>query len=447
MDSITTIQGRGDELIDVAGIERELAAMWRSASAEPGHGTVTRACRTNLVVLDGVAPELLEEITRRHPARLITATSPTTAGGGEATGTTPLSAHVSALCHLRPGGGGLLCSERIAFIVPPGAEARLASAIRALLVGDQPVAILGSPDALIRFGPTGLFRIADRVLVDSTGFPAGVWGGLVDAIGGAERLVDLAWLRLRGFRRAVAQTIVRSPMRKAVHRLEALDIGHAGRPSAAILVAAWLGHRLRWGRPRRPRVSASDGAGTSAVGPAANGGAGGGGRENGLRLLEVSGRGRRLRLRFGESQPPEDIVLLARTPDIELRAALNERDSLVHVVFGAGRARLRRDARQGARSGGSPPRRERIPITVPSLAGLVVEALEHRGICDRDAQPVFARARDMAQALASLSAMVPPPAAAGAAPAAAMPTAEEPTATPDTGGPGSGPDSEPSSRA
>ena len=72
MDPITTIQGRESGLIDVAAIERELAAMWRSASAERERGAVTRACRTNLILLDGIDPAVLEEVTRRHPARLIT---------------------------------------------------------------------------------------------------------------------------------------------------------------------------------------------------------------------------------------------------------------------------------------------------------------------------------------------------------------------------------------
>src|SRR5512139_2322843 len=105
MDPITTIQGRESGLIDVAAIERELAAMWRSASAERERGAVTRACRTNLIVLDGIDPAVLEEVTRRHPARLITVT---TAGNeaGEPAGGVPLAATVSALCHLRPGGGG-----------------------------------------------------------------------------------------------------------------------------------------------------------------------------------------------------------------------------------------------------------------------------------------------------------------------------------------------------
>ncbi len=388
MDPITTIQGRESGLIDVAAIERELAAMWRSASAERERGAVTRACRTNLIVLDGIDPAVLEEVTRRHPARLITVMR-----AGDEANAAPLAASVSALCHLRPGGGGLLCSERITFTVGADGAERLASAVRGLLVGELPVALLGTAEAIRDHAPANLLALADRVLFDSTGAVPEVWWDVVAATGDPARVTDLAWLRLASFRRAVAQAVAHSPLRKAVQRLESVDVGHAARPTAALLTAAWLGQRLRWGRPRRPRLA--PGAPPSAV-PAQP-----------PRVLEVSGRGRRVRLRFGTTQPPEDMVLLLRTPDFELRAALDEGAAMVNVIIGAGRMRLReRDRRRGAPAGGgNTARREHIPILVPGLGALVVDALEHRGLCDRDQGPVLGRARDMAAAYASTAAV------------------------------------------
>jgi glucose-6-phosphate dehydrogenase assembly protein OpcA len=412
MDFITTIQGRESGLIDVAEVERELAAMWRSASAEREHGAVTRACRTNLVVLDGIAPEAIEEITRHHPARLITVSM---AEGTAA----PLTAGVSALCHLRPGGGGLLCSERVAFAVAPGAEDRLASAVRGLLVGELPVAVLGSPDALLHHAPAGLLAMADHVLFDSTGSPPAVWSELARVIDTPARVVDLAWLRLAGFRRAVAEVVAHSQLRKAVQRLESVDIGHAGRPTAAMLVAAWLGQRLRWGRPRRPRIRPAPPAGTPRGAAPAH--------PDLLRVLEVSGRGRRVRLRIGETRPSDDLVLLLRMPDFELRAALDEQASVVTAIIGAGRTRLRRgDERRGPRGGDRmTARREHIPVIARPLPALVVDALEHRGLCDRDQWPVLGRARELAAAFASAAA-----GAAGAAEPAAEPAAEYPAGEP-----------------
>jgi glucose-6-phosphate dehydrogenase assembly protein OpcA len=390
MDPITTIQGRESGLIDVAAIERELAAMWRSASAERERGAVTRACRTNLIVLGGIAPAVLEDVTRRHPGRLITVAR-AEEEAGEGRSAPPLAAAVSALCHLRPGGGGLLCSERIAFTVGPDGDERLASAVRGLLIGELPVVLLGAV-AAIRQAPASLVSLADRVLFDSTGAAPEAWADVVDATGDPARITDLAWLRLAGFRRAIAQVIARSPLRKAVQRLESVDIGHAARPTAAFLTAAWLGQRLRWGRPRRPR-GAPGAAGAPAIAatpePAAP------------RALEVSGRGRRVRLRFGVTQPPEDLVLLLRTPELEMRAALDEVAGMAHVILGSGRARLRdRNRRGGSPKGdGAPARREHIPIRTPALGTLIVESLEHRGLCDCDREPVFGRACDLAAAV------------------------------------------------
>jgi hypothetical protein len=61
-------------------------------------------------------------------------------------------------------------------------------------------------------------------------------------------------------------------------------------------------------------------------------------------------------------------------------------------------------------------------VVIPALATLVVDALEHRGLCDRDQEPVLGRARDMAAAFASAAA------AAAAAAAAEIPAVESPAA-------------------
>jgi hypothetical protein len=144
-------------------------------------------------------------------------------------------------------------------------------------------------------------------------------------------------------------------------------------------------------------------------------------------MLEVSGRGRRVRLRIGTTRSPEDLVLLLRTPDFELRAALDEGAATVNVIIGAGRARLRdrNHRRRTPAGGGVTARRDHIPIVVPTLGALVVDALEHRGLCDRDQGPVFGRARDMAAAYASIAAAAAATAEA-AAPVAAAPAAGRP---------------------
>jgi len=377
--AITTIQGSKDDLVDLASIERELARMWRSVS-ERGKVAITRACRSNLVVLaEGESPEFVEEVTVRHPARLI-AVLRSVAADGE--GSPPIRAQVSALCHLREA-GGFVCSERIALTVKEGAENRVASVVSGLAVGGLPIAVIGQPAAVERYAGAGLLELADRILVDTTGAAPNVWTRLLGPAALERRLTDLAWTRLAEFRRAVARAIVRSPMRRAVDRLEAVDIAHARGFTPALLLAAWLGHRLRWGRPRRRRLM---------DGPVAAGAA------EDLRVFEVRARGRRLRLRLGEAREPEGLVLLLRAPEIELRVALAAEESVVTVALGAGRVRLRSGGRPGIRRGGSRAQ-ERVELKIPQPADLIVQALEHPGLCDVDASPVLARAMELAAEL------------------------------------------------
>jgi hypothetical protein len=401
----TTLASRSSEPIDVESVERELAAMWRSAS--PGGATgaqaerppVLRACRTNLVVLGEPTPSYVDEVTLRHPARLITV------GAAAESAAQALSAHVSALCHWGSG-GGLVCSERIAIAVGPGAESRVASAIRSLAVGDLPIVVHGRAAAVAPYAESGMLSAADRLILDASGAPLETWLRIAEAMPGrADAITDLAWLRLRPFRTFVARAMARSGFRKSIARLESVDVAHASDPAAALLLAGWIADRLRMGRPRVPRSPA--------------------GAENALAALDFPGRGRRIRLRFGPAPAGESLVLVLRTPDMELRAAI-EPPAAASVVIGPGRVRLlppggeRSDGPRGrgrrggggkqskARPGGSPrlwapSPRERTAMEWGSTAHLIVDALGHGAYCDETAPRVLDRALQMAAALTGRS--------------------------------------------
>jgi hypothetical protein len=98
-----------------------------------------------------------------------------------------------------------------------------------------------------------------------------------------------------------------------------------------------------------------------------------------------------VRLRLGETQGREALVLVLRTPEIELRAALAADETVASVTLGAGRLKLRRGGRPGIPRG-----RSRAPETmglkVKEPVSLVVDALKHPGLCDDDAAPVLERA-------------------------------------------------------
>jgi len=419
--SVTTLTSGQHDAIDVGAIERELREMWRRAvpeTPEAGDGPgdqpgdqsddqpgdqagdhrppVLRACRTNFVVLgDPIVPASVDEVILRHPARLITVCP---ADGGAA----GLGAHVSAVCHWRTG-GGLVCSERIAIGVDAGAEARVASVVRSLAVGDLAVVMHGPTAAVARYAQAGLLAATDRLILDSSGTDLATWLAIADAMPGAsESIIELPWLRLRPFRAAVARAIVRTGFRKALARLEAVDVAHAGDPVSALLLAGWIADRLRMGRPRRARPRP---------------GTGGSGGE--IDALDLPGRGRRVRVRFGPAPRGESLVLVLRTPDSELRAALapptpsesaaGEMEARADITSGPGRLRLM-GGRKGPRS--TVVRREQSVIPWGSTADLIVDALGHGSFCDLTAPHILGRAFEMAAVLGA----APSGAAPGAAP-------------------------------
>jgi glucose-6-phosphate dehydrogenase assembly protein OpcA len=408
---ITTLQGRSAEPIDVSAVEREMAAMWRSA-AKPGEKPVMRACRTNLVGIgEPEVPELIEEVLSRHPARLIIVAPAEEAERGAAAlsppAPPPISAHVSAACHWRQGGVGLVCSERITIRVGKGAEVRVPSAVRSLASGNRPVVVIGAADQVARYAEFGLLTAADRVIIDSTGADIDAWLQVSShRPPDSDAITDLGWIRLRPFRAAVAQAILRSPLRRSLSQVDAVDIAHAGAPTAALLLAGWIAERLRWGRFRRIASSRKPDAraGKIAAGVA-------GDIDQGVIAFEFGGRSRRQsRLRVGPaSEGGEALVILLRSPESELRVALSVAEARAVIQSAPGRARISRAPSRGRRrrGGGAPRlprggvRRERIPVDVISPADAIVGALGHDGLCDPTAPVALARALEMAAALAA----------------------------------------------
>jgi Glucose-6-phosphate dehydrogenase subunit C-terminal domain/Glucose-6-phosphate dehydrogenase subunit N-terminal domain len=402
--SITTLASRHHETIDVGAIEPELRAMWRAATPaarDPADQTappapdhrpaVLRACRTNFVVLGNPdLPGYVEEVTLRHPARLITVGPDSRSVGG-------LGAHVGALCHWRTG-GGLVCSERIAIGVGAGAEARVASVVRSLAVGDLAIVLHGETAAIAAYASAGLLAAVDRLILDSSGTDLATWLRIADAMpAAADAITELAWLRLRPFRTAVARAIVRTGFRKTLARLEAVDVAHAGDPTSALLLGSWIADRLRMGRPRRARPRPGVGS------------------EGGeIDALDFPGRGRRVRFRIGPAPRGESLVLVLRTPDSELRASLapptpsepgsesepGELEARVDITSGPGRLRLM-SGRKGPRA--IDIRREQSVILWAATADLIVDALGHGAFCDISAPRILGRAFEMGAALGGRS--------------------------------------------
>jgi len=99
---------------DVADLEAELSALWRSAAEDSAaKNVVTRACTLTLLIYvesDEAADEvnnLVAEVTRQNPCRaIIMMLEPEASPSG-------LEAWVSAHCHLPVAGEKQVCSEQI----------------------------------------------------------------------------------------------------------------------------------------------------------------------------------------------------------------------------------------------------------------------------------------------------------------------------------------------
>ncbi|HEU4725169.1 MAG TPA: glucose-6-phosphate dehydrogenase assembly protein OpcA [Candidatus Eisenbacteria bacterium] len=244
----------GERPFDATAIERELRAMWKSAA--PSKGALYRAALANVIVpLDAAthAPldPVLVELTRRHPSRLFRlerGAAPRDRGGATPGG---LLARATAFCHLRPGGGGLICSEQIVLSSGPAADALVPSAVASLLVGDLPVILLRLDGDREPESWRALEAMADVVLEDSAtrddaASMASVWRRI--AARGSSRSRDIAWARIAPWRELLAEVFDQPVAARALAGLRDVVIhyGGAAPPAGAWLVAGWIASRLGW---------------------------------------------------------------------------------------------------------------------------------------------------------------------------------------------------------
>jgi len=239
----------GDRPFDAAALERVLRGMWKAAASS--RGTIYRAAMANLIVphaasdFDRIGPVLID-VTRRHPARLflVERRDSTPAGSG-------LRGRATAVCHLRPGGGGLVCSEQIAITWDDASGPLVPSAVASLLVGDLPSVLLELNRGADPAWQEKLATIADVRIVDSN-----LASGLADYPATWRRhpgragcpLHDLAWARLAPWREILAEAFDRPEPAAAIASLQDLTIRHTGAepPPGAWLLAGWIASRLRW---------------------------------------------------------------------------------------------------------------------------------------------------------------------------------------------------------
>jgi glucose-6-phosphate dehydrogenase assembly protein OpcA len=246
--------------VDVARLERELAAMWRESAAGTGtaEGGVTRVCVANLIVYaprrEGRAgiDSVLDEVTEQTPTRAVVLLADTDAAE------TTLDAYVSTRCQAAPRGGKQVCGEQVTVEASGRALETLATAAEPLLVPDIPTFLWWKDiphyeDKLF----ARIVELSDRLVIDSAAFdhPREDLLRVARLIAEHPRIAlsDLNWGRLTAWRNLLAGFWDVADYREHLERLDAVEIEFAhpsaapGQTSAqALLLAGWLASRLGW---------------------------------------------------------------------------------------------------------------------------------------------------------------------------------------------------------
>jgi glucose-6-phosphate dehydrogenase assembly protein OpcA len=259
----STVQVSTAKGIDVAKIEKELAAMWKPAdddaegsNAESG---VTRACTLNLLVYattedDRAAiDEMLEVVGEQHPGRTLVLLADREA-------TAPrLEAYVSTRCRRLGGSGRQVCGEQVTIEAAGAAIETVASAIEPLLVPDIPVFLWWKD---IPHYDDRLFNrmtlMSDRVVIDSSCFdrPYEDLQRLRAIIKEHPQFMsasDLNWGRLTAWRTLMASFWDVPDYRSCLDRIDRVvveydspDLAPGEIAPKALLMVGWLSCRLGW---------------------------------------------------------------------------------------------------------------------------------------------------------------------------------------------------------
>ena len=250
--------------VDVARLERELAAMWRESAAGGGGSDgaadagVTRVCVANLIVYaprsegrEGI-DAVLEEVTEQTPTRAVVLLADTESDESA------LDAYVSTRCQAAPRGGKQVCGEQVTIEAAGPALEHLATAAEPLLVPDIPTFLWWKDiphyeDKLF----ARIVELSDRVVIDSAAFdhPREDLLRVAQLVAEHPRIAlsDLNWARLTTWRNLLASFWDVAEYREHLDRPDAVEIEFAppaaakGQTSAqALLVAGWLASRLGW---------------------------------------------------------------------------------------------------------------------------------------------------------------------------------------------------------
>ena len=253
-----------EHYIDPVEIERELAAIWATIDGQQKDGgTVTRASMSNVMIFcDGEeqaldAADRIPQLVQHHPARVIVLALIEDQSNDD------VQAWVTAHCR-RTGDGTQLCAEHIELRFRAGSAERAASVVRSLLISDLPSALWWlspRPPALTGAVFDAFAPMAEQIIYDSIGWPdppSGVRAMTRWSRNNRTVIFNLAWRRLKPWRRILAQSLAPTMVPGALQRINTIELEHG--PHAlplAWLLLGWLASRLGW-RPKQGSAKASN---------------------------------------------------------------------------------------------------------------------------------------------------------------------------------------------
>lgn len=245
---------------NVAELEAELSALWRSAAEDPEtHHAVTRSCALTLLVYvesEKAGREVLDLIggvTAENPCRaVVMIVEPDAAPAG-------LSAQISAQCHLPAAGEKEVCCEQVSIWGCGEAVRGLDQIVIPLMIPGLPVYCWWRTG---RFSPAEhldrILRASDCVLVDSARFPDPE-RDLPSLFEHLRRLsneavfTDLNWARLTPWRELIAQCFDSPETRPYLDQLSEVRVEYEQRSprvlahrAQSLILTGWLASRLDW---------------------------------------------------------------------------------------------------------------------------------------------------------------------------------------------------------
>lgn len=219
-----------------------LRKIWRSCSSEVGDADVARSLAINFLGVASAAEEAelraaVDRLQRRTPCRafLLLIDDATTNVAAEVSATTRLS-----------GGTHDIVLEEITVRIPTAGLEQMPGLVRPLLVNDLPGHLFwGTAWPRNERHFDDLAALCEHVVVDTRRFrsPAVEIAHVDDRRDAGMRVTDLCWLRLRPWRRALAEAFERITHVLATPTNVRIQHG-AGALAASMRLGAWLEARL-----------------------------------------------------------------------------------------------------------------------------------------------------------------------------------------------------------